>query len=935
MNKIIKSLLLGITLLWGAESSNAAIIFQDNFDNFTSGWVPVETGPAPYITGGTVSSPGRGEPEGWTGWIDQGSENIEISPIEGRSGTPGVKIGITPSASGVWNQIGLVKYLGPAGYDEIYLRFYMKYDNTWRWGNGTNGSFVYHKIVRFWQNVSAEEIAGLTGNISSEMARGAMVFTSFENDYSDFSPAYRGTFLMNAFEDTNSGTVSNLTWYPTDNNLDGGYLEPHFGNIAADGYWDTTQSWHSIEIHLKLASSFGVEDGLFEVWVDGIKQKKWNHSNPAGAIGMPTAKVGTGINYIGLNDNGTGNDYWGGTQHLWFDDVVISTSYIGPISVPVGGFSSANIIPVSQVGQDGGNVIINFKALDQFSNTPIILSDFEYSINGGTIWASPANGDSSAAFSSNWSDNSYLSGQWSVATGLPAEWTAANSYNFSLNTDHADVASLNNYTGAIQFRFFVNNGNPTISNDPVTTESFTMDRTAPTVKSTIPANGSVDVPPNMSLSVVFSEDMQSSSLTASTFIVNNGSVDVSGSLNYNAGTKTVTFTPTSNLSFSTTHTVTLTTGVKDSHGNGLASNYVFSFTTGNNPDADPPIVSETFPVNNASNVALNLNVLAIFNEPMDESTINNTNFTLVGSSNVAGSVSYEPSTYTATFTPNVNLSKGTKYTATVSTNVKDLAGNNLASVEVWSFTTLSDTTDTDGDGVADILDMYPNENDKATPQSTYPKGDAAVTVDVSGDASASLANTKILHVLDPSYNKNGIPAGNDFWFPYGITDFQLNLNAGNSINIILTFPHDLDNTSPRFYLVDSSGFTQYLGVTVNGNQVVLTVTDGGAGDADGSADGTIQLSVGVATKVRYEKIAGGCFIATAAYGTLLDPHVKSLRKFRDKYLLTNAPGKAFVRLYYKYSPPVAAIIGKYEILRTITRWSLAPLVYGVEYFMEN
>lgn len=76
---------------------------------------------------------------------------------------------------------------------------------------------------------------------------------------------------------------------------------------------------------------------------------------------------------------------------------------------------------------------------------------------------------------------------------------------------------------------------------------------------------------------------------------------------------------------------------------------------------------------------------------------------------------------------------------------------------------------------------------------------------------------------------------------------------------------------------------------------------------------------------------GGCFIATAAYGSYLHPEVMTLRNFRDRYLLTNIPGRAFVALYYRVSPPIADFVRDHESARFIVRLFLAPVIFAVKH----
>ncbi len=112
------------------------------------------------------------------------------------------------------------------------------------------------------------------------------------------------------------------------------------------------------------------------------------------------------------------------------------------------------------------------------------------------------------------------------------------------------------------------------------------------------------------------------------------------------------------------------------------------------------------------------------------------------------------------------------------------------------------------------------------------------------------------------------------------------------------------------------------------------------GDSDGLTAGESVCKV-VPKRFRKQRgedkgsKGGRCFVATAAYGSIMHPYVKALRTFRDKHLLTNSMGRAFVNLYYKYSPPLADIIRDSETLRFSSRVLLSPLVLAVVFPAES
>jgi len=90
--------------------------------------------------------------------------------------------------------------------------------------------------------------------------------------------------------------------------------------------------------------------------------------------------------------------------------------------------------------------------------------------------------------------------------------------------------------------------------------------------------------------------------------------------------------------------------------------------------------------------------------------------------------------------------------------------------------------------------------------------------------------------------------------------------------------------------------------------------------------GIIRSGGGVAPSGEGGSGGGGCFIATAAYGSPNGRFVALLRAFRDQYLVANPIGKKWVDLYYRYSPIIAGFIADHPAMRKGARIALSPFV---------
>lgn len=115
-------------------------------------------------------------------------------------------------------------------------------------------------------------------------------------------------------------------------------------------------------------------------------------------------------------------------------------------------------------------------------------------------------------------------------------------------------------------------------------------------------------------------------------------------------------------------------------------------------------------------------------------------------------------------------------------------------------------------------------------------------------------------------------------------------------------------------------------------QLTATVDSDTTADADPiNNQSSVSINLIAQPDIEAGKGPGGCFIATAAYGSDMAKEVLVLREFRDQYLLKYSAGQKFVALYYRYSPPLANYISRHEGLRAVIRGIIAVIVTVIQY----
>jgi hypothetical protein len=221
------------------------------------------------------------------------------------------------------------------------------------------------------------------------------------------------------------------------------------------------------------------------------------------------------------------------------------------------------------------------------------------------------------------------------------------------------------------------------------------------------------------------------------------------------------------------------------------------------------------PPDGAINVAVGTSVSATFSEALDPTCVNTSTFILKGPDGkiISGTVSYQEDDNLAHFTPEAPLSYSTLYTASLTTGIKDVAGNTLEASYTWGFTTASQDTRTN---------LIAN-----------PEGDGTIILYISAGSLASVEGLKISYCADP-------PEG--YSFPYGLLDLKITgLKIGQSVTLSILLPDEILSHA-RWYWYNPnyvlwSDITMY--VRWSGQTALVTLKDGGLGDCDGEANGVI------------------------------------------------------------------------------------------------
>lgn len=215
-----------------------------------------------------------------------------------------------------------------------------------------------------------------------------------------------------------------------------------------------------------------------------------------------------------------------------------------------------------------------------------------------------------------------------------------------------------------------------------------VDAVPPAVTVTDPANNATEIPKEKTISVTFSESVQTG--TAYNIITVKDANNALVSLNKSISGRVLTLDPISDLTYGGSYTVIIPpSAVNDTANNSLAAQYTFGFTV---LDITTPTVTGTDPLNSATGVARDAMITVTFSKNIQAGAAYE-NISVKDAKNNVLPINKSISGKVLTLDPTTDTASGTVYTITIPPSaVKDLSNNALATQYTFSFTSLADLT---------------------------------------------------------------------------------------------------------------------------------------------------------------------------------------------------------------------------------------------------
>ncbi len=263
----------------------------------------------------------------------------------------------------------------------------------------------------------------------------------------------------------------------------------------------------------------------------------------------------------------------------------------------------------------------------------------------------------------------------------------------------------------------------------------------------------------------------------------------------------------------------------------------------------------------------------------------------------------------------------------------------------FSFTTQNSDDDENNNGIPDSqevvddpdLDLLPDKPVSDKYKVFKPITDEGL-MSAELDSNEPQEKIEFIESMDPADLPDMPKGAKPDSFLFGVINFRIRVkNPGDSASVLIYFSKSVPDgygwykfhPAKGWYLLDDDNVE----FSANRKSIRLIIKDGGSNDADGAINGIVLdpgglgiAASGTPPASGSAGIGGGCFIATAAYGSPMAPCVKLLKKFRDHCLQHNIAGRWFIRTYYRYSPPMADFISKHSFLRHVVRILLTPIV---------